>query len=44
MVLGVTQEYPGDTIKNKKYPWEHSLNGSLQKGTIDFLIEIRKIN
>ena len=43
MVLGVTQEYPGDTIKNKKYPWEHSFKWKPPEyNTIDFLIEIKK--
>ena len=42
-LLGVTQEYPSDQIKNKKYTWKHSFKWKPpQYNTIDFLIEVKK--
>ena len=41
--LGVTQEHSKDSIKNKKYSWQHSFKWKPPEfNTIDFLIEIKK--
>ena len=44
-LLGVGQELPGDTIKNRKYTWKHSFKWKPPEyNTIDFLIEVEKDN
>lgn len=44
-ILGVTQEFPGDKIKEKKYSWKHSFKWKPPEyNTIDFLVKVKRDN